>query len=87
MMRIQPDRIRYQRNGVHGAPFHAVAFRYGKRHLVAAVFEESGFCAVIEPANPRNAWRGDDFEPPLRAAIATADRSGESYDCSDVDNL
>jgi len=82
-MKLKIDRVRYHRNGCMGAGFDLVEFRYRlqgerrERRLVAAVFEEAGNCAVIEPANLLNKWRGDDFEPALRAAIATAHRENK----------
>jgi hypothetical protein len=66
--------INYHRNGVCGAGFHSVAFNFrdedGRyRKMVATVFEEKGYCSVIEIEDFANCWRGDVFEPLLRKAI------------------
>ena len=71
--------VAYHRNGVCGAPFHAVRFRFENEEMLAIVFEEPGECAVLsipklsEPAGVafgRNSWRGDHFETDVRRAIA-----------------
>jgi hypothetical protein len=77
---------RYHRNGISGEGFTALSFRArirgcGRsfRPMVATVFEGSGRVAVIDPANVRNCWRGDDFEPLLRHAVKAFDETGELY--------
>lgn len=91
-MKLKIDLARYHRNGIMGQGFTAVAFRWRmqgerkERRFVATVFEETGACAVIEPDNLHNRWRGDDFEPFLRAAIATVEKSGELYERDGSDN-
>lgn len=73
--------VAYHRNGVSGAPFYAIRFREfieGKaRHFCASVFEEAGYVSVVcldmieahGVDSAWNAWRGDYYEPHLRAAI------------------
>ncbi len=74
--------IDYHRNGISGAPFHAVRFTHiddagERRYLLATVFEEKGAVAVLATdrlleqgvAFGVNSWRGDQFEPELRKAI------------------
>ena len=73
--------IASHRNGSGGNPFHVVLFTTREqpvRHMVATVFEEKGNVAVLDSlmtaagnvAFGENSWRGDDYEPELRAAIA-----------------
>jgi hypothetical protein len=87
-------RARFHRNGVMGAGFTALSFRCrvrgcGRsfREMIATVFDEPGCVAVVEPANVRNCWRGDDFEPLLREAVKAFDESGELFDHSGADNV
>lgn len=73
--------IAYHRNGVCGAPFHAVLFTEGrgkdKSRKMATVFEERGAVAVLDVdllnANNvkfgENSWRGDNYEDWLRQEI------------------
>ena len=70
--------IEFHRNGISGAPFHVVRFEYrpdgdeepGPRYrLIAVVFDEPKHVAVTGPRRGMK-WRGDDFEPQLRAMIA-----------------
>lgn len=74
--------IDYHRNGVGGNGFHVVLFTSEEDHagmFVATVFDELGSVAVlnvplltegcIEFARG-NSWRGDRFEPWLRAQIS-----------------
>jgi hypothetical protein len=79
-MNIQPFAISFHRNGICGAPFHAVLFQddgpEASRKL-AILFEQPGQCAILDIAKiaggdiafGSNSWRGDKFEPSLRAAI------------------
>lgn len=69
------------RNGISGAPFYAVLFQAWERGvglMVGIVHDEPGYCSVlrVEPLSAPvgvtfgvNSWRGDTFEPELRAAI------------------
>ena len=84
----EPAIVRHHRNGVAGAPFDVVLFTdhgpHGSRKL-GIVFEAAYYVAVFDLAKlaaediafGSNSWRGDQFEPKLRAMIAqhdTADR-------------
>ena len=73
--------IAHHRNGVCGAPFYAIMFRDMEgRQMLATLFDEPGYCAVVcvdvetltvdGVAMGANSWRGDQFEPELRAAVA-----------------
>lgn len=74
--------VDYHRNGVAGEGFHVITFtmRDGRerRPMVATVFATPGQIAVLDVgkladgdvAFGSNSWRGDDFEPELRQAIA-----------------
>jgi hypothetical protein len=75
--------IASHRNGVAGESFNVVLFtsREGHDNMVAIVFPEPRHVAVFdrdmlghgEIRMCVNSWRGDDFEPELRAAIAEHD--------------
>lgn len=79
-MRTDIIAIARHRNGVGGAPFHAVLFEddgpEGSRK-VAIVFGEPHHVAVPDVARlaagdiafGSNSWRGDEYEPHLRRAI------------------
>jgi len=79
--KIKVTDIAYHRNGVMGNGFFAVAFlnKDGNKNMrmVATVFEERGNIAVLNvdllaSGNIKfaeNSWRGDNFEPELRAEI------------------
>lgn len=72
--------VAFHRNGIGGAPFHAVVFEdagpEGSRKL-AILFEEPCHIAVLDIrklgqgniAFGQNSWRGDLYEPALRRAI------------------
>ena len=63
--------IVYHRNGVTGTGFHLVEFQTpGRVNMHAAVFPAMGCVAVLQDDEPSFTWRGDQFEPELRAAIA-----------------
>ena len=70
--------VAFHRNGVAGEGFYAVSFSTremipGTRQrwaLIAAVFEARGRVAVLSPGCVLECWRGDNFEPELRSAIA-----------------
>ncbi len=68
--------IEYHRNGVTGEGFHTVRFESleGDGTMVGVVFETPGHVAVFEVHSlwrkPTKKFRGDLFEPELRAAIA-----------------
>jgi hypothetical protein len=85
-MNLRVFNINYHRNGIAGAPFHAVVFRdrgvEGSRK-VAILFEAPQHCAVLDvdklnqgdTAFGSNSWRGDQYEPHLRKAIAKHQRT------------
>ncbi len=87
-------KITYHRNGVGGNGFSVVLFTWRDRDstpartrdMVAVLFDQQGDCAVLDVDEtakgnveyPQNRWRGDDFEPELRAAVkAKYDPPGE----------
>jgi hypothetical protein len=82
--RIHVLSIASHRNGLGGAPFHAIIFdedqdaRYDEQgRKLAIVFEGAYHCAVFDLgklvagdiAFGSNSWRGDEYEPLLRKAI------------------
>jgi hypothetical protein len=75
------NNIERHRNGVSGEGFHMVQFdlrgsdAHGPESLTAVVFDDAKYCAVIDPTDPNNKWRGDQFEPQLREAIEEYDNS------------
>ena len=70
--------ISFHRNGIGGAPFHAALFHDGGSLKVGVLFSAQAHCAVLDLelllakdiAFGTNSWRGDRYEPLLRAAIA-----------------
>lgn len=90
--------IAYHRNGISGIPFYFVRFTANNANananFLATVFansdEDRGYCAVIcldmieshGIAFGRNSWRGDDFEPELRAAIKQWESARSSLECN-----
>lgn len=86
-MRINVLSIAHHRNGVAGAPFHAIIFKdRGPQASVkiGIVFDENTCVAVLDIAKlsagdvkfGSNSWRGDDYEPYLRAAIHRSESEG-----------
>lgn len=83
MNRKQPVHVvdwDYHRNGICGAPFHAVLFDdVGDENTrkLAIVFEAPHHCAVLDVAKlaqgivafGRNSYRGDVFEDSLRQSL------------------
>jgi hypothetical protein len=79
--------IASHRNGISGVPFHVVLFAdqgpEGSRK-VAILFDERYHCAVLDVAKlaagdiafGSNSWRGDNYEPNLRAAITEHQTKG-----------
>jgi hypothetical protein len=74
--------ISHHRNGISGAPFDTVLFDDAgpeASRKVAILFEAQGHCAVLDVAKlaagdiafGSNSWRGDCYEPQLRAAVKT----------------
>ncbi len=92
--RIKVRAIGHHRNGVSGAPFHAVLFDADDKtahpddqgRKVGIVFEQDSHCAVLDIAKlaagdiafGSNSWRGDEYEPHLRKAVAKWTRSIEA---------
>jgi hypothetical protein len=79
-MRISILNLDYHRNGIGGAPFHAIVFRdTGPEGSVklGIVFDAAGHTAVFDIGKladcdiefGSNSWRGDQYEPRLRKAI------------------
>ena len=80
-MKINIIDIAHHRNGICGAPFTAVLFEdtgpEGSRKI-GILFDEPHHCAVLDIAKlaagdiafASNSWRGDHYEPRLRAAKA-----------------
>lgn len=80
-MKLKIIDIASHRNGICGAPFHVVLFddqgTEGSRK-VAVLFDEPYHCAVFDVAKlaagdiafGSNSFRGDHYEPHLRAATA-----------------
>ena len=77
-MQITQIKIAYHRNGICGAPFHVALFCDGESHKLAILFDAKDHCAVLDItklaagdiAFGSNSWRGDEYEPLLRRAIA-----------------
>ena len=78
-MTIHIENIQCHRNGISGAPFHVMIFRDpGEGRMVGIVFDEPHHVAVFnldklangDIAFGSNSWRGDQYEPALRRAIA-----------------
>ncbi len=85
-MTIRVEDIARHRNGVGGAPFWVVTFRWADvdeepRPMVGIVFEAPWHVAVLDREETRrgniafaqgNSWRGDSFAAVLRTAITAA---------------
>jgi hypothetical protein len=78
-MKLHIETIQYHRNGICGAPFHVFLFRDpDEGRMLGIVFEQEYHVAVFNLdklaigniAFGVNSWRGDRYEPSLRAAIA-----------------
>lgn len=82
---IDVTKVVSHRNGISGAGFYLVLFLYnagdqkGERHMIATVFEAPHHIAVLDRDDVAtgalefgegHSWRGDNFEPALRQAIA-----------------
>lgn len=77
-MKLEIINIQRHRNGICGAPFHAITFRDPDAgRMFAVVFEQPHHVAVFQldklaAGDIRfgvNSWRGDQYEPFLRGAI------------------
>ena len=80
-MNLSIIEIALHRNGICGAPFAVVLFEDGRpegSRKIGILFDEPYHCAVLDVAKlaagdiafMSNSWRGDQFEPHLRAALA-----------------
>jgi hypothetical protein len=78
-MTIAIENIQYHRNGISGAPFHALLFRDPEQgSMLGIVFEQAYHVAIFNLdklatgniAFGSNSWRGDYYEPYLRTAIS-----------------
>ena len=80
-MKITVHNLAHHRNGVGGAPFDVFLLEDSDskgRRKVAILFEAESHCAVLDVAKlaegdiafGSNSWRGDNYEPHLRAALA-----------------
>jgi len=79
-MKLRIENIQHHRNGVSGAPFHVLLFRDpDEGRMLGIVFQQQYHVAVFNLdklalgniAFGVNPWRGDQYEPHLRKAIAT----------------
>jgi len=78
-MQLNIEAIQYHRNGISGAPFHVLLFRDPQQgRMLGIVFEQSHHVAAFnldklalgDIAFGSNSFRGDHYEPYLRAAIS-----------------
>ena len=88
-MKLNILNIDYHRNGICGAPFHAIVFR-DKREKgsvkLGVVFDAPSHTALLDIGKladcdiefGSNSWRGDQYEPALRRAIAERSKLIES---------
>lgn len=83
-MKLCIETIQHHRNGICGAPFHALIFRDPEAdRMLGIVFDEQHHVAVFSLdklalgniAFGDNSWRGDRYEPHLRKAIADHQRT------------
>jgi hypothetical protein len=83
-MKLKTLAIARHRNGVAGQPFEVILFNErGSRasRKLGILFDEPHYCAVLDIdllaagdiAFGSNSWRGDDYEPYLRQAVAAHD--------------
>ena len=89
-MYIKIRQVRYHRNGVSGEPFFAISFDASPDHdnpghpvrpFTAVLFEDPLECCAVLSVDTTvgECWRGDVFEPQLRAAVDAAKESGEAF--------
>ena len=82
-MKITIQNLAHHRNGIGGAPFDVFLFEDPKSkggQKLGILFEAESHCAVLDIALlaagdiafGSNSWRGDTFEPHLRAALANS---------------
>jgi len=77
-MKLHIEQIQHHRNGISGAPFHALIFHDPEvGRMLGIVFAERCHVAVFnidklflgDITFGSNSWRGDHYEPHLRRAI------------------
>ena len=89
-MKITIHNLDHHRNGICGAPFDIFLFEDSEsrgKQKIAILFEAEYHCAVLDIAQlakgdiafGSNSWRGDKYEPHLRAALANS-RAAEAAD-------
>jgi hypothetical protein len=86
---LRIDEVAYHRNGSGGEGFHVVRFTGDDGPMLGVVFEAAGHVAVFNSdklaegtiAFMANSWRGDAYEPALRAAVVEFGKlgRGENY--------
>lgn len=88
---IKVASVRYQRNGICGIGFYAVAFTFTEdgetRAMVGFVVPpddkkpgaQPEVYGVMDPADMREMWRGDRFVDDLWAACQTASADGSAH--------
>ena len=87
-MKLIINAIAYHRNGICGSPFAAILFEDSgpeASRKLAILFDRPGHCAVLDLARlalgdiafGSNSWRGDTYEPALRAAISPSQKSSQ----------
>ena len=78
-MKLKIINFATHRNGITGAPFHVLVFRDpNEGRMLGIVFEQQYHVAVFnldklaqgDIAFGSNSWRGDQYEPYLRKAVA-----------------
>ena len=83
-MKLRIENIQHHRNGISGAPFQVLIFRDPEAgRMLGIVFDERRHVAVFNLDKlavgnitfGENSWRGDQYEPYLREAIAEHERS------------
>jgi hypothetical protein len=83
-MKLRIENIQHHRNGISGAPFNVMIFRDPEAgRMLGIVFQLEYHVAVFNLdklalgniAFGENSWRGDQYEPHLRKAIAEHQRT------------
>ena len=83
-MKLKIINFATHRNGITGAPFHVLVFRDpNEGRMLGIVFEQAYHVAVFNLdklalgniAFGENSWRGDQYEPHLRKAVAKHERA------------
>ncbi len=77
-MTLHIEHVQHHRNGISGAPFHALIFRDPNvGRMLGIVFDQPHHVAVFnidklflgDITFGSNSWRGDHYEPQLRRTI------------------